>query len=372
MKVAWLSALALACGLAVSGCGGDDEAESTGHAYSVQASLAELPASVGGDQPLVLTGDLNRASEVAGLARPADADGDDARRWLSSLSGAVSATDPSPQAFVPFPDQLIPTTVDPADALGWSVLDVDDFVAVDQPPVHFLVVSGAFDADTLDPDLAEVDDGIVTDVEGADHEFDVQHPTALSPLGAPTRLAERDGRIAASSSTDAVREWLDDHDTLADDEGFAAVARALDDQDAYSAVLSPAPHGIDPTVFLGGIDSTPESVHKKVAKLEAELLDDPYDDVGIGWSADDDGALVSVAYHFGSEDQAEDSVDALRDLYESGVSVQTQRPYSEDLEVEDVTTSGAVAVVRARPAPDASVDAILQMLTAREPLFSSR
>ena len=118
--------------------------------------------------------------------------------------------------------------------VGWSVVDVDSFVATND----FLVASGEFDDDTLDEDLAEVEGDIVTDVEGKDHEEHPDQPTAFDYDGAPTRFAHDDGRIAASSETDAVRGWLDDEESLADDDAYADVAKALDEE-AYAAVLLP-------------------------------------------------------------------------------------------------------------------------------------
>jgi hypothetical protein len=260
-----------------------------------------------------------------------------------------------------------------AELVGWSVLDVRDFVAIAQPPPdHFLVVSGTFDGDTLDTELAEVEDGIVTDVEGDDHEINVDAPSALDRLGAPTRLAEQDGRIAAASSTEAVRGWLDGEESLADDDAFADVAAALDGQRVYSAVLSPAPSGLDPAMLVLGGQASPDQVQELQERLDGQLPDDAYDAVGIGWAADDDGPLVSFAYHFDSEDQAEDNVDALRTLYESGTSLTTNRPYSDYFEVDDVTTAGPAVVVNARPASDTPLGAAYEMLNTRELLFVSR
>ena len=109
-----------------------------------------------------------------------------------------------------------------------------------------------------------------------------------------------------------------------------------------------------------------------VELLEEQLPAASYDTVGIGWSADDDGPLVATAYHFDSEDAAEESVDALRELYASGNSMQSQRPFSDYLEVEDVEADGSVVVVTSRPAEDVAISFAYQALVSRDLLFVSR
>jgi len=79
---------------------------------------------------------------------------------------------------------------------------------------------------------------------------------------------------------------------------------------------------------------SPDQLEVLVEQLEEQLPAASYDTVGIGWSADDDGPLVATAYHFDSDDVAEESTDALRELYESGTSVQSRRPFSDYLKVE--------------------------------------
>jgi hypothetical protein len=54
---------------------------------------------------------------------------------------------------------------------------------------------------------------------------------------------------------------------------------------------------------------SPDQLEVLVERLEEQLPAASYDIVGIGWSADDDGPLVATAYHFDSEDVAEESPD---------------------------------------------------------------
>ena len=361
----------------LTGCGDDDpepEPLGSGDDYSVLNAIGELPRSVGSDAPMIVTADLDRATEVAGLERPGDPGSDEVMNWMTELTATTRQG--GEQVFVPMPDELVPYQVRPADMdeqVGWSVVDVATYASVSGPPESFLVVSGDFDGETLSSDLAEVDDDIVTDVEAEDHEQNVQEPTAFSRLGAPTRLAEDDGRIAASSTTDAVRDWLDgEGDSYGDDADFAEVAKALDGQDVYSAVIAPAPSGVDPAALILGTDSPPEAVDRVRDLIEGQLPEASYDVVGIGWAQVDDGPLITTAYHFGSDDDAEDSVDSLRELYESGESVRSRQPYSDFIEVEDVEADGSTVVVTTRPAGDAPISFPFRALTERDLLFVSR
>ncbi|RHW24195.1 hypothetical protein D0Z08_26115 [Nocardioides immobilis] len=373
-SLALLATCLLAPSALVAGCSDDaDPADSREH-YSVLDAIGELPASIEGDAPLIFTGDLTRASEIAGLNRPTDADSDEVNAWVADLTAAPDP-DETARVFVPLPGALIPWESPPADMdaqVGWSVVDVESFVALTQPPEHFLVVSGDFDDDTLDEDLSEVEGGVVTDVEGADLEQNLLEPTAFSRVGAPTRLAEDDGRIAASSTTDAVRDWLDGDVSLADDEGYADVATALDEHEVYAAVLSGVQTGIDPAGLILGSQGSAEELQALREQLEDELPEASYDTVGIAWSADDQAPLVATAYHFSSEADAENSADPLRELYESGTSVESQRPFSDYLTVENVEVQGSVVVVTSRPAEDVAINFAYQALLQRDLLFISR
>jgi hypothetical protein len=316
-------------GVHLAGCSNDPDPLGSGDEYSVYDALGELPSSVGEENGPVFTGDLTRAGELAGLEPPSDPDDEAAGDWVLGLNGRSDGEDPA-QAFVPMPPTLTggsPTEME--EQVGWSVVDVDSFAATSD----FLVASGGFDDDTLEEDLAKVEGDIVTDIEGEDHEEHPDRPTAFDYQGTPTRLAHDDGRIAASSETDAVREWLDDEESLADDDAYADVAKALDDEDAYSALLLP---------MTAGKES--------------------YDLVGIGWSEDDGAPLVTTAFHFESEDAARGSVDELRDRFDL-------EPVGEHLEVEGADTNGSSVVVTTRP-EEGAIDVLMRAVVSFGPPFN--
>ena len=325
----YTAGLLVLVGVHLAGCSNDPDPLESGDGFSVYDALGELPSSVEEEDGPIFTGDLARAGEIAGLEPPSDPDDEAAGDWVLGLNGRSVGDDPA-QVFVPMPPTLTggsPTEMQ--EQVGWSVVDVDSFVATND----FLVASGEFDDDTLSEHLAEVDGEIVTDIEGEDHEEHPDQPTAFDYEGAPTRFAHDDGRIAAASETDAVRGWLDDEESLADDDAYADVAQALDDEEPYAAVVLP---------MTGDEES--------------------YDLVGIGWSEDDDAPLVTAAFHFDSDDAARDSVGALRERFDL-------EPVGDHLEVEDADTKGSSVVVTTRP-EEGAIDVLMRAIVTFGPPFN--
>lgn len=267
-------------------CTGSGDTDS-GDDYSVEGALAELPASVGSDAPLIQTADLDAATELSGLERPTDLDPETVSDWISPLVGVRMPDSPPAPVFVPVPAVVNPRElirIDEFDEeLGWSLLDVDTFVEQSTPPETFAVVTGAFDSDQLNPDLAPASDAVVSAGEGDDLEPDLDETLAARPLGVPLRMAQDEGRIAASPSTPFVEDWTAGPDeTLADNESLASVAAALDDADAVAAVLT---SGLP---VAGVAMRQPEQLSTVAEQLPA----DPFDTVGIGWGVDDNGAAA--------------------------------------------------------------------------------
>jgi hypothetical protein len=348
---------------------GSEESRGSAGDSTVSSALGQLPGSADVDSSLVYAADLERAMGAGDIERPDDTAADDVFPWTAALTGAGTAEEPA-RVFVPLPDLLRPDATDPAEMdelAGWSVLDVDTFVAQTTPPETMTVVSGDLD---LSDDLPEVEDGIVTDVEGEDNEPDLESG-GLNRLGIPTRMAEDGDWVAASSSTDLIRDWVDEEESLADANGdYADLAEALDQEGVYSAVLSGVAGGLDASVVLGG-QLDPEEAEEQLREVQESLPDDPFDAVGIGWADDGGEPLVVTAYHFGSADAAESATEPLRELYESGTSVRTRAPYSDYFEVQDVAAEGEVVVVTSHLPDDATIGTAYEMLLSRELIFTS-
>ncbi|MBA2416628.1 MAG: hypothetical protein H0V64_12230 [Geodermatophilaceae bacterium] len=328
--------------------GGGVEAGSglrSGDGYSVEAALAELPASVGTDGLLIQTADLAAATELSGLERPTGFGIDELSGWILPLTGVEAEDQPVAPVFVPlaevFNRQQIARIEEFDEELGWSLVDVDAFVEQSTPPKRFAVLSGEFDDDMLSPDLTQVSDDVASAGDGEDFAPTFADVSAARPLGVPLRMSQDGGRIAASPSTSFVKEWVAGAaDTLADDDSLALVASALDNADVVAAVLS-----------NGGLEPTTDS----------------FDTVGIGWAVDGDGAAaVTVVYHFEEGDAAAAGVGMFESLYTEGVSLVTGTAISERLTLEEVGADGPVVVVSLSLPAESEPGIVFEMLLQRD------
>lgn len=367
---------ALALALAVTGCSGDDGADGNddyaalAQDYSVLGALAEIPASaVDPDSVLVQTADLRAATEADGVDFPSGGSREDVTEWLMRLTN-----DPKAPVFVPLAESFNTLAASPdefADVAGWSLIDVDSFVEYSVQPETFAVVVGDFDDDTLSSDLVEIGDGVVSDREGEDNEVDPAQSGPLNRLGQPTRFAQQGDRIALGGSTPAVTAWLDGDESLADDQSFAAIATALDEENVLCAVLNSIASGSDPAAALGG-QASPEQLKALREEFDSWLPKDSFDAVGIGWGVDDGQSQVHVAYHFGSSSAADSAGPVLEQAYREGKSSRAQFPWSDRMGVEDVDVDGSVVTVTVSPTEQGSISDLHQALVSRDSLFVSR
>ncbi|MCK0110870.1 hypothetical protein MWU75_01765 [Ornithinimicrobium sp. F0845] len=373
MRTKIMVGMAVTALVATACSGGAEDGLGTGEAYTVLGALAELP---GPPSPglMIQTADLTGATEAAGLERPDTPEGIALVEWISPLLGQPigESGEPAP-VFVPVAEvfnlQQLHQHQEFQESLGWSLVDVDSFAELVLPPERFAVVAGDFDESTLAADLPEVAEGVVTFGEGEDLSTDLENASVVSRLGQPIRLAQQDGRVVAASGTAAVEDWLAGLDeTLADDESLAAVAAALDEQDAVSAVLLSGGSFQGAQTLAGS--GAPEST---VAQLQDELAGLPsaaFGTVGIGWTVQDGEPVIAVAYHLGSEDAVERAAPEFEAMYQDGVELTSGRPVSASVELLSVESSGQVLVVRAASAEPARVRWLLNQLSARDVPFA--
>ena len=335
----------------------------TGDDYSVLAALGELPLA--GDQGgTIQTADLSAASDVAGLTRPGTLDAEALVEWLNPLIGGP--TDEPAPVYVPLASTFHPAWLGQHDEfgelMGWSLLDVDVFVEDSQPPYQVAVLAGDFDDTTL-ADLPEVGDGVHTVGEGADLAFNPEQASAVSPTGAPVRVAHQDGLLGVSPSTGTVAAWAGGlGTTAADDEALAAVAAALDEADVVSAVLVTGD-----TFGPGGILPTGEESLEETLELRPEA---EFDAVGLGWAVEDGQSVITAAYHFGSEADAEASLPALEAIYTEGSTLAGGAPFSDYVQFVDGAQDGPVAVLTLEPGERGHPGAIATLLQRSELIFT--
>lgn len=331
--------------------------------YTVLGALGELPQVASDGDPIVSTGDLVGASELAGMTRP---EGDEELvQWIGALTGLPQDGEVSP-VFVPLAALLHNGAGSPsevADDLGWSLADVDAYAEVSAPPQSFTAVVGDVGDDTL-ASLPQVVDGVATAGEGEDLSIDPEAQTIARPLGQPLRMAQQESVLVASPNTHHVQGWLTgEAQTLADDDAYAAVAAALDEAYVVGAFLGPgAP--FNPAAVLGP-GGTDEAV-AELTELRDQLVSTPFDVVGLGFGVEDGEAVVTVAYHFGTDAAAQQAVPVLESLFAEGRSIQSGSPISAYVEIRDAAADGTVAVVTLDLASGRSPQTVQSMYAAQD------
>lgn len=376
-----ISSLVLGCALTLglTACGdtGDDPfTEASGppaSGYSVQNALTMLPSHDDDGPLLIVTADLDAATEQSGLQRPTSFDDTDAvAAWLLPLSGVPSGDIEPAAVFVPFAvgfraeylltDQFLPFS----DELGWSVLDAASFAERQTVPHLFTVVSGDFGSETFPAELPEVADGVVTAGEGEDLEQNLQDRTGARPLGSPLRMAIQDAYLAAAPSTDEVSAWLDgSFASLAEDADLVAVAQALDDAGAISAVLSSGA-----TRSLADHNLSAAALEKLKSDLAGAIPTDPFATVGIGWAIEDGESVITVAFKFADDDAANDALGAFEEMFTNAPTLMSGIPMSDLYSFQGAEAAGSVAVVTLTPGESGRINAIYQALMAYDLPFA--
>lgn len=349
-------------GLVASGATAGTDAGDGDGGFSVAAALAELPPVPGDSGYWITVGDIGAATALAGIERPDSLELEALAPWFMQLTG-MSRPDSDPPEFapifLPLPEVLAPHYAvmieETAETVGWSVVDVSWYAAIESPPSgSFAVLHGDF-ADTALAELPLVestDDGdVVTLIEGDDLQMSMTERNALSAIGVPIRMARVDDAIALSRTTQSVATWLGGWpSTAADNPALSTIATALDEAGVHSATIGTTmllnPMG------LVSADADVQSIEELLDELAPMLLPAGATHVGIGWGADDDGAAVITLAYFviGGPEAIDAAASAVEVGLADGVSQRGGRPLTELLTLDSVTTGDAVVVATVRPA----------------------
>lgn len=343
VRLAVAAVLALVSGCSSGGGAGTTQL-SSGEEYSVAGALAEIPAELDAAQLSVVTADVQAATEASGLERPVDADG--LSQWAMTLSGIPRRDAEMPTVFVPWASALhldrVAQHEEIRDEIGWSLLEVDAFVELTAPPETFLVVAGDV---SINSELPEVSDGVVTAGAGEDLSRDLAELTPARPLGVPLRMAQSEDRIVATPVTQHAAEWLaGPGDTFADHESLAPLAEELDDAGVFSALLMSG-HSMQ-----FGDNRMTEQQRAQIEERAGDAIpEDAFSAVGIGWKVEDAQSVVTIAYLFASPDAAERAVPAFERTTKS-ISVVSGQPMEVLMTVHSVVAMDSVVVMTASPA----------------------
>ena len=338
-----LAAVVLA--LVAAGCGGADDEASTRHGfadgYSVTAALAELPYAEprGRTQVIVMTGDLEKATELAGLERPSSSDPKQVGEWGRALNGDVT---------LPAGESLGLNTVvqDAAGAtLGFTAADVRFFVELRDSLDRFSVQS-LYESAEVSDDLPTTG-GLRTTGEGEPGSLN-KDPASFAQFPLVNVLDTKGHQVAFATEASKVEDWqAGTGRRLVRDQKLAEIAAALDHRSVYAAYL-----------VEGSFDQFR-------GHPPDEAIDEKFDAVGVGLDLDDEVPVVHVAYWFRHD--AEGATEQVERVWK-GLSRRTNRPLSDYVEVRGSEHAGHVVTVDL-VAADAGPGVVLQMLTAADTPF---
>ncbi len=313
--------------------GGGDAAPA--NRRSASALLAQVPReSRDGDGPIQLQyGDVIAATALAGVDRPSDLDDDqELFRWLRPLTGFSLEDDETALVALSLPELVQPNKADQQadfrDEMGWSVLDIDAFIASDRPPSRLLVIQGSVDTDEVDKAAGPANDGVWQVGDGDDFSINAKERTIARPLGQPLHEATHNGLFAVSTSSATIDSWVGGGESMADDPGFRAVAAALDRGGVYTA-------------FMLSADGDGDAVN-------------PFDTIAVGMTVEEDTPVAYFVYHYADAATAKLAATTIAEILE-GSSLRTNAPWSEFFAASNIVVEDDVVV------------AILPLVEGRQP-----
>ena len=328
-----------------AGCGSDDGEASTSNGfadgYSVTAALAELPYAEprGRTQVIVMTGDLEKATALAGVERP---DLDDPRQvgeWLRALNGDVTLPAAESVGLNSVNQRSSGTT------LGYTAADVRFFTELRDSLDRFSVQTLHEDAEVSE-DLPTTD-GLRTTGEGEPGSLN-KDPASFAQFPMVNVLATKGDQVAFSTEASQIEDSrAGTGRRLLRDEKLADLAEVLDRRSVYGAYL-----------VEGSFDQFR-------GHPPDDAIDQTFDAVAIGLDLDDEVPVVHVAYWF--EQDAEAAVDQVEQAWK-GLSRRTNRPLSDYVEVRGSDRAGHVVTVEL-VASAAGPGVVLQMLSAADTPF---
>lgn len=336
-----LATAAVACAVtlvAACGSGVDDGPDrAAGPPSGIVDSLALVPDGDGATD-FVVVNDIAAAADAAGLAVPEDGDDEQALgAYFTDVSGAGDA----PVAVAPA--ELVRTSAlrdaEWRSEVGFAPVDLTGDVSAGLPPEQVQALFGEFDQDAViaavesDPTWSDQLDTV--EYEGHTY-FSWGEDQAVTPTNASTvRRIGESARLFVDAaagvaywtrSTAEMEAALDtfsgDAPSLADDPLLGPLARALDERDAYSAILS-----------TDGDEFTQEPVPSDTDTPPALV---PYEAVATGAALADGQARLLLAFIHDDAEAAATNAERLEAIVADGESIVNGRAWSDVLDEGDV------------------------------------
>ena len=152
--------------------------------FSVAGSLELLPL-LGAEEKIftISAADLDEATRLAGIERPASGDVDALVDWTQVVAGLfANASDWGGSALLP--EALAPTELrfynEVAGEFGFSLWEATHFVELSEPPLHFAVVAGELDEGSVEGTLGLRENGLWS-IGGEDFRVDLADRTTALP-----------------------------------------------------------------------------------------------------------------------------------------------------------------------------------------------
>lgn len=325
----------MAAGCGDGGGGGEAGEAGTGAAFdrsgpSFVDRLDLLPRSLadGGGPVQLQMADLDWAAELAGAERPADpSDPEATERYLLALQGKAGM---GPEVAVPLSFEIARQGVSRSDEfraeVGWSLVDVDWYVAYVWPAANLTVLGGRFAADQLAGAMGESEDG-VWQLGDADAGLDIDRGTAARPMGGPLWLALAGEQLLLSDTAEAFEDARAGGPTMAEDPELRALAEAMDGEQVYSALFD-----------VGG------SYEPRGPVPEHHQLE-PFLGVAVGLGHDGDQPYTVLAYAHDTAGAADANAEVIRALVAEGSSLQGE-PWSDQFTMDEIGVDGTTVVAR--------------------------
>jgi hypothetical protein len=391
-----LIGLALAVSAIAAGCGGssddDSAADSSGSGGSTGPSeeagtwaalLASIPDTPE-NRAYVQLGDVAALAEAQGVdLLDEDATDRDVGLFYSDIQGF---SDEVTVVLAPT-DRMseVDQSESMRDELGWSYAVVDAYAQAGEPPDIIEVVRGRFDEDAIDDRLDDVPywSDLMEVAEhgdssyyrwGDDLEVDAEHHSPGHPLGFGGRMLVSDDRIVWTRSDAAIEAAIDaeaGESSLLADEGFAAIAAALDRDGVQAAfITTEVIDGRDGAAVFGELGDAEDvaAYEEELASGEHTLLEG-VEAYASGWGLDPGGQPVTVLVLLSAtEDQAEANVDLFAERLGSESSSATGEPYRDRLSIIESEVEGRTTVFVLEADPPSL---LLDMSFRRDPLVAT-
>lgn len=319
----------------------------------------ELALDSNGKSVELIIGNVAEAAAAARLADPApgrDVE-DDVIGWTFDLQRGVDNDET--ELTLPMPPQFLdPSFALAADEnLGLDVGATERFAALTAQVFSLLVIEGDLD---VTEELDDLGNGVSSFGRGDDNAIDFENVSALDRLGRPVRIAASEGAVAMSPSTNAIENWIEGGESLADESDYLVAAQSLDASGALGAYIIES--DFDQLGF-----SDPDLIRDLQDRV---TITESFELVAIGMTNNDGIPGNAVTYVFGTEAEAAEAADGVEAAWTDAELLTMPGTAIDDLfELATITVDGRAVTVVGGPAAGRDTGALVALVFREELQF---